>query len=264
MGQRVTRFAEQGSPELRAPDCGLLGSTWEASAPRPRCRRSPRAPTMPTWWAPDRPVQQWRSRRRGRLKQSKIHLGPRPPGLARDHHQRTYVYALEQVGDVLIVHPDVAVRREAGQSTLAGWCRGRRIRRRKGESRKAHWVVRRAPRDHVGQISRLSSRTSSEEACAALRHPHLLPPISSAIGGQGKMTRQLASTSSPTPLFPVLTWYFDDSAEIPDEVIDRAYVTSDELTRYEGILEHISKTAPSILAERSSRPSKLAGPRPTF
>jgi len=35
----------------------------------------------------------------------------------------------------------------------------------------------------------------------------------------------------------VLTRYFDDSAETPDEVIDRAYVTSDELTRYEGILE---------------------------
>ena len=37
----------RGSPELRAPDCGS-GSIWEASAPRPRCRRSPRAPRYPT------------------------------------------------------------------------------------------------------------------------------------------------------------------------------------------------------------------------
>ena len=62
-------------------------------------------------------------------------------------------------------------------------------------------------------------------------------PISSAIGGQGKMTRQLGVNEFADPLFPVLTRYFDDSAETPDEVIDRAYVTSDELTRYEGILE---------------------------
>ena len=62
-------------------------------------------------------------------------------------------------------------------------------------------------------------------------------PVSSAIGGQRKMTRQLGVNEFAEPLFPVLTRYFDDSAETPDEVIDRAYVTSDELTRYEGILE---------------------------
>lgn len=62
-------------------------------------------------------------------------------------------------------------------------------------------------------------------------------PVSSAIGGQGKMTRQLGVNEFAEPLFPVLIKYFDDSAETPDEVIDRAYVTSDELTRYEGILE---------------------------
>lgn len=62
-------------------------------------------------------------------------------------------------------------------------------------------------------------------------------PVSSSIGGQGKMTSQLGVNEFANPLFPVLTRYFDDSAETPDEVIDRAYVTSDELTRYEGILE---------------------------
>lgn len=61
--------------------------------------------------------------------------------------------------------------------------------------------------------------------------------VSSAIGGQGRMTRQLGVNEFAEPLFPILTRYFDDSAETPDEVIDRAYVTSDELTRYEGILE---------------------------
>ena len=61
--------------------------------------------------------------------------------------------------------------------------------------------------------------------------------VSSAIGGQGKVTRQLGVNEFADPLFPVLTRYFDDSAETPDEVIDRAYVTSDELSRYEGILE---------------------------
>jgi GTPase SAR1 family protein len=61
--------------------------------------------------------------------------------------------------------------------------------------------------------------------------------VSSSIGGQGKMTHQLGVNEFAEPLFPVLTRYFDDSSETPDEVIDRAYVTSDELTRYEGILE---------------------------
>ena len=51
------------------------------------------------------------------------------------------------------------------------------------------------------------------------------------------MTRQLGVNEFADPLFPVLTRYFDDSAETPDEVINRAYVTSDELTHYEGILE---------------------------
>jgi hypothetical protein len=61
--------------------------------------------------------------------------------------------------------------------------------------------------------------------------------VSSAIGGQAKLTRQLGVNEFAEPLFPVLTRYFDDSSETPDEVIDRAYVNSDELTRYEGILE---------------------------
>ena len=51
------------------------------------------------------------------------------------------------------------------------------------------------------------------------------------------MTRQLGVNEFAEPLFPVLTRYFDDSSETPNEVIDRAYVSSDELTHYEGILE---------------------------
>lgn len=61
--------------------------------------------------------------------------------------------------------------------------------------------------------------------------------VSSSVGGQRKVTSQLGVNEFAEPLFPVLTRYFDDSAETPDEVIDRAYVTSDELSRYEGILE---------------------------
>ena len=61
--------------------------------------------------------------------------------------------------------------------------------------------------------------------------------ISSTIGGQARLNRQLGVNEFAEPLFPVLTRYFDDSAETPDEVIDRAYVSSDELSRYEGVLE---------------------------
>jgi GTPase SAR1 family protein len=61
--------------------------------------------------------------------------------------------------------------------------------------------------------------------------------VSSTIGGQSKMTRQLGVNEFAQPLYPALARYFDDSSETPDEVIDRAYVTSDELSRYEGMLE---------------------------
>lgn len=61
--------------------------------------------------------------------------------------------------------------------------------------------------------------------------------VASEIGGEKKMTRQLGVNEFADPLFPILTRYFDDSADTPQEIIDRAYVTSDEITRYEGILE---------------------------
>ena len=57
VGQRVRTLAYQGSPELRAPDCGLLGSTWEASAPRPQVSAIAARPTMPDIGTPDQPVQ---------------------------------------------------------------------------------------------------------------------------------------------------------------------------------------------------------------
>ncbi len=61
--------------------------------------------------------------------------------------------------------------------------------------------------------------------------------VASAIGGEKRMTRQLGVNEFADPLFPILTRYFDDSADTPQEIIDRAYVTSEEMTRYEGILE---------------------------
>ncbi|MDV4155885.1 hypothetical protein [Rhizobium brockwellii] len=77
--------------------------------------------------------------------------------------------------------------------------------------------------------------------------------VSSSIGGQTKLMRQLGVNEFADPLFPVLTRYFDDSAETPDEVIDRAYVTSDELTRYEGILETYLKDRTETIAGNQLR-----------
>lgn len=78
-------------------------------------------------------------------------------------------------------------------------------------------------------------------------------PVSSSIGGQSKFARQLGVNEFADPLFPVLTRYFDDSAETPDDVIDRAYVTSDELTRYEGILETYLKDRTEKIAGNQLR-----------
>jgi hypothetical protein len=78
--------------------------------------------------------------------------------------------------------------------------------------------------------------------------------VSSAIGGQGKITNLLGVNEFADPLLPVLTRYFGDSAETPEEVIERAYVTSDELTRYEGILETYLKDRTVNIAGSQLKP----------
>ncbi|MER9231261.1 hypothetical protein NKI56_03985 [Mesorhizobium sp. M0622] len=83
-------------------------------------------------------------------------------------------------------------------------------------------------------------KTALEERARKLA-PHFAArrffAVSTSIGGQSKMTRQLGVNEFAEPLFPVLTKYFDNTSDTPDEVIDRAYVSSEELTTYEGILE---------------------------
>jgi hypothetical protein len=62
--------------------------------------------------------------------------------------------------------------------------------------------------------------------------------VSSFMGGQSQLSQLLGVNEFAEPLFPVLTRYFgSNSDEIPDEVIDRAYVTSDEISTYDSVLE---------------------------
>lgn len=73
--------------------------------------------------------------------------------------------------------------------------------------------------------------------------------VSNYMGGQAVVNRQLGVNEFAEPLFPALTKYFaNNSDETPDEVIDRAYVTSDELGSYEGILETYLKDRSSHIA----------------
>ncbi|MEW5421946.1 type I restriction enzyme HsdR N-terminal domain-containing protein [Amorphus sp. 3PC139-8] len=77
----------------------------------------------------------------------------------------------------------------------------------------------------------------------------------SFMGGQGRLNEQLGVNEFAEPLFPTLTKYFGaTSEETPDEVIDRAYVTSDELGRYEGVLETYLKAKTPQIAGNQLRP----------
>jgi GTPase SAR1 family protein len=62
--------------------------------------------------------------------------------------------------------------------------------------------------------------------------------VAAFMGGQARINQQLGVNEFAEPLFPTLTKYFGSAPdETPDDVIDRAYVTSDEIGRYEGVLE---------------------------
>lgn len=73
--------------------------------------------------------------------------------------------------------------------------------------------------------------------------------VAAFMGGQARINQQLGVNEFAEPLFPTLTKYFTStSEETPDDVIDRAYVTSDELGRYEGVLETYLKDRASQIA----------------
>ncbi len=79
--------------------------------------------------------------------------------------------------------------------------------------------------------------------------------VSNFMGGQARVNRQLGVNEFAEPLFPAITKYFaNNSDETPDEVIDRAYVTSDELGSYEGILETYLKDRASHIAGNQLQP----------
>jgi len=79
--------------------------------------------------------------------------------------------------------------------------------------------------------------------------------VSNYMGGQAVVNRQLGVNEFAEPLFPALTKYFaNNSDETPDDVIDRAYVTSDELGSYEGILETYLKDRSSHIAGNQLQP----------
>lgn len=62
--------------------------------------------------------------------------------------------------------------------------------------------------------------------------------VSSFMGGQSRVEALLGVNEFAEPLFTTITKYFGStSEETPDEVIEKAYVTSDEIGRYEGVLE---------------------------
>ncbi|TGQ41174.1 hypothetical protein [Mesorhizobium sp. M00.F.Ca.ET.216.01.1.1] len=73
-------------------------------------------------------------------------------------------------------------------------------------------------------------------------------PVAASIGTPSKLTRQLGVNEFAEPLFPVLTKYFENTDDTSDDVIDHAYVTSDELNTYEGILETYLKDRTSKIA----------------
>lgn len=63
-------------------------------------------------------------------------------------------------------------------------------------------------------------------------------PIAPIMGGQQALGAQIGVNEFAQALFPTLSKFFAaDITDTPDEVIDRAYVSSDEVGNYEGILQ---------------------------
>lgn len=79
--------------------------------------------------------------------------------------------------------------------------------------------------------------------------------VASFMGGQARLAQQLGVNDFAEPLFSTITKYFgSNSDETPDEVIDRAYVTSDELGTYESVLETYLKDRTAQIAGNQLRP----------
>lgn len=79
--------------------------------------------------------------------------------------------------------------------------------------------------------------------------------VAAFMGGQKRLTEQLGVNEFAEPLFPTLTKYFGSPYdETPEEVIDRAYVTSEELGNYEAVLETYLKDRTYQLAGNQMKP----------
>jgi GTPase SAR1 family protein len=79
--------------------------------------------------------------------------------------------------------------------------------------------------------------------------------VASLMGGQSRLAQQLGVNDFAEPLFSTITKYFgSNSDETPDEVIDRAYVASDELGTYEGVLETYLKDRTAQIAGNQLKP----------
>lgn len=79
--------------------------------------------------------------------------------------------------------------------------------------------------------------------------------VASFMGGPSRLAQQLGVNDFAGPLFSTITKYFgSNSDETPDEVIDRAYVTSDELGNYEGVLETYLKDRTEKIAGNQLKP----------
>ena len=68
------------------------------------------------------------------------------------------------------------------------------------------------------------------------------------MGGQSRRDEQLGVNEFAQALYPVLQNYFANSSESSDEIIDRAYVTSDEIGTYDGVLETYLKDRTKSIA----------------
>jgi GTPase SAR1 family protein len=80
-------------------------------------------------------------------------------------------------------------------------------------------------------------------------------PVASFMGGPSRLAQQLGVNDFAEPLFSTITKYFgSNSDETPDEVIERAYVSSDELGNYEGVLETYLKDRTAKIAGNQLKP----------
>ncbi len=81
--------------------------------------------------------------------------------------------------------------------------------------------------------------------------------VASFMGGQSRLGQQLGVNDFAEPLFSTITKYFASTTEeTPDEVIDRAYVASDEIGTYEGILETYLKDRTGHIAGNQLKSSR--------